>query len=68
MVELLANVRTRGGRPLFLGVGGSGANAYRALSDLSKDSRDPMLRARQYLRVYCENERRSMGGSPLSNR
>jgi D-sedoheptulose 7-phosphate isomerase len=36
MVDLLANVRTRGGRLFFLGVGGSAANASHAVNDFRK--------------------------------
>jgi D-sedoheptulose 7-phosphate isomerase len=36
MVELLANVRERGGRIFFLGVGGSAANASHAVNDFRK--------------------------------
>src|SRR5580658_3123852 len=36
MVDLLANVRGRGGRLFFLGVGGSAANASHAVNDFRK--------------------------------
>ncbi len=36
MVELLAQVRTRGGRLFFLGVGGSAANCSHAVNDFRK--------------------------------
>ena len=36
MVDLLANVRDRGGRLFFLGVGGSAANASHAVNDFRK--------------------------------
>ncbi|MBV8587838.1 MAG: SIS domain-containing protein [Verrucomicrobia bacterium] len=36
MAELLAEVRTRGGRVFFLGVGGSAANASHAVNDFRK--------------------------------
>ena len=36
MVELLGNVRERGGRIFFLGVGGSAANASHAVNDFRK--------------------------------
>src|SRR5216683_1488283 len=36
MVDLLANVRSRGGRLFFLGVGGSAANASHAVNDFRK--------------------------------
>jgi D-sedoheptulose 7-phosphate isomerase len=36
MVDLLANVRARGGRFFFLGVGGSAANASHAVNDFRK--------------------------------
>src|SRR6202049_2810754 len=36
MVDLLAEVRSRGGRLFFLGVGGSAANASHAVNDFRK--------------------------------
>src|SRR5438552_17340040 len=36
MVDLLADVRSRGGRLFFLGVGGSAANASHAVNDFRK--------------------------------
>src|SRR6266446_296273 len=36
MVDLLADVRNRGGRLFFLGVGGSAANASHAVNDFRK--------------------------------
>jgi D-sedoheptulose 7-phosphate isomerase len=39
MVELLAEVRERGGRLFFLGVGGSAANASHAVNDFRKIAR-----------------------------
>src|SRR5260370_14562072 len=36
MVDLLADVRARGGRLFFLGVGGSAANASHAVNDFRK--------------------------------
>src|ERR1700736_2323529 len=36
MVDLLADVRSRGGRVFFLGVGGSAANASHAVNDFRK--------------------------------
>jgi len=36
MADLLANLRERGGRLFFLGVGGSAANASHAVNDFRK--------------------------------
>ena len=36
MIDLLADVRSRGGRLFFLGVGGSAANASHAVNDFRK--------------------------------